>query len=295
MKKLTETGAEVLLAAVIAVRASSFMFNKFLLAELGVFNILGLRFLIAGVLLMVIFHRRMAHVRRQELLGGAILGALFFGVIGTEMTATKTVDTSTVSLLENCSIVIVPIFESVLTRRLPNRITVLSILTAFVGVICLTLHHGSFTAGMLLALLAAVIYACAILTTTRVSRGDVDPLNVGVVQVLTLGVLAMAASFLFETPRLPQSGISWFRILWLACVCAGFGFTLQPLAQKHISSAARAGTFCALSPATATFLGVVVLHESLGVAGVIGLVLILLGMVLPHLPIAKKLTSQKGG
>ena len=293
--KLNEKRAELLLAAVIAVRASSFMFNKFLLAEMGVFNILGLRFLVAGLLLALLFQRRLRALRRRELLGGAILGALFFGVIGTEMTATKTVDTSTVSLLENCSIVIVPVFESVLTRRLPNRITVLSILTAFAGVICLTLHHGSFTAGMLLALLAAVIYAVAILTTARVSRGEVDPLNVGVVQVLMLGVLAMAASFLLETPCLPRSGISWFRILWLACVCAGFGFTLQPLAQKHISSAARAGTFCALSPATATFLGVIVLHESLGVAGAVGLVLILLGMVLPHLPIAKKLSSQKGG
>ena len=291
--KLNEKKAELLLAAVIAVRASSFMFNKFLLAEMGVFNILGLRFLIAGVLLCLIFHRRIRVLKRQELLGGAVLGTLFFGVIGVEMTATKVIDTSTVSLLENCSIVIVPIIESVLTRRLPNRITALSILTAFVGVVCLSLHHGRFSYGMLLALLAAVIYACAILTTTRVSRGSVDPLTVGVVQVLTLGVLAMIASFLFEHPTLPQSGVSWFRILWLACVCAGFGFTLQPLAQKHISSAARAGTFCALSPATATLLGVTVLHEKLGAAGAIGLVLILIAMVLPHLVPKKEAASHE--
>ena len=286
--KLTEKKAELLLACVIAVRASSFMFNKFLLAEMGVFNILGLRFLIAGVLLALIFHKKLRALKRTELFAGAVIGALFYGVIAVEMAATKMTDTSTVSLLENCAVIIVPVFESVLTQRLPDRKTALGVLLAFAGVVCLSLHHHSFSFGMLLALLSAFIYAAAILVTARLSRRDCDPLTVGVVQVVTLGVLAMASSFIFETPTLPHSAVNWFRVLWLACVCAGFGFTLQPLAQRHISSAARAGTFCAMSPATATFLGVVVLHEKLGVAGFLGLALILFSMLLPHIRFGKE-------
>ena len=286
--KMTEKQAEMLLACVIAVRASSFMFNKFLLAEMGVFNILGLRFLIAGVLLSLIFHKKLRALKRTELLAGAVIGALFYGVIAVEMAATKMADTSTVSLLENCAVIIVPVYEALLTRRLPDRKTALGVLLAFAGVVCLSLHHHSFSAGMLLALLSAFIYAAAILVTARLSRRDCDPLTVGVVQVVTLGVLGMLSSFLFETPTLPSSAVNWLRVLWLACVCAGFGFTLQPLAQRNISSAARAGTFCAMSPATATFLGVVVLHETLGVAGVLGLALILFSILLPHLRFGKK-------
>ena len=286
--KLTEKKAELLLACVIAVRASSFMFNKFLLAEMGVFNILGLRFLIAGVLLSIIFYQKLRVLKRAELRAGCIIGVLFYAVIAVEMTATKLTDTSTVSLLENCAVIIVPVFESVLTQRLPDRKTALGTLIAFAGVVCLSLHHHSFSAGMLLALLSAFLYAVAIIATARLSRWNCDPITIGLVQIMTLGVLAMASSFIFETPTLPHSAVNWFRVLWLACVCAGFGFTLQPLAQRNISSAARAGTFCAMSPATATFLGVVVLHEKLGLAGFVGLALILFSMLLPHIRFGKK-------
>ena len=286
--KLTEKKAELLLACVIAVRASSFMFNKFLLQEMGVFNILGLRFLIAGALLALIFHKKLRALKRAELIAGAVIGALFYAVIAVEMAATKMTDTSTVSLLENCAVIIVPVFESILTKHLPDRKTALGTVIAFAGVVCLSLHHHSFSVGMLLALLSAVIYAIAIIATARLSRGDCDPLTIGVVQVVTLGVLGMVSSFLFESPHLPYSAVNWFRVLWLACVCAGFGFTLQPLAQRNISSAARAGTFCAMSPATATFLGVAVLHEKLGVAGFLGLALILFSMLLPHIRFGKK-------
>jgi len=281
--KLTEKQAEVLLASVIAVRASSFLFNKFLLAEMGVFNILGLRFLIAGVLLSVIFRKKLWAIKTAELAAGFVIGALFYVVIAVEMAATRLTDTSTVSLLENCAVIIVPIFESILNRRLPGRLTLLGTLCAFVGIVCLSLHAHSFSFGMLLALLSAVVYAIAILVTARLSRGDSDPLTIGVVQVLTLGVLGICSSFLTEATTLPHTARGWCMILWLACVCAGFGFTLQPLAQRNISSASRAGTFCAMSPATATFLGVVVLHERLGIAGAVGLALILFSMLLPHL------------
>jgi len=290
--KLTEKQAELMLASVIAVRASSFLFNKFLLTEMGVFNILGLRFLIAGILLSLIFCKKLRVLKRSELKAGVIIGALFYAVIAVEMAATRIADTSTVSLLENCAVIIVPIFESILLRRLPERRTVLGTLCAFAGIVCLSLHAHRFSFGMLLALLSAVIYAIAIIATARLSRGENDPLAIGVVQVVTLGVLGMASSFFFETPTLPQSGRSLMMVLWLACVCAGFGFTLQPLAQRNISSAARAGTFCAMSPATATFLGVTVLHETLGIAGALGLALILFSMLLPHLHFGRKAASD---
>lgn len=68
----------------------------------------------------------------------------------------------------------------------------------------------------------------------------------------------------------------------LAVVCSGFGFTLQPVAQRHVS-AERAGLFCAIAPAVASLLGVVVLHERFGVLSFIGLTLILTSIMLPHL------------
>lgn len=62
----------------------------------------------------------------------------------------------------------------------------------------------------------------------------------------------------------------------------GFEFTLQSVAQSRVS-AKRAGLLCAISPTVAAQLGVIVLHEILGIRVVIGLILILISIALPHI------------
>ena len=79
-------------------------------------------------------------------------------------------------------------------------------------------------------------------------------------------------------------------LLMLVLVCTGFGFTLQPVAQSHVS-AERAGLFCAINPAIAALLGVVILKEQLGIIGIIGILLILESLMLPHL--FEKKTSEE--
>ena len=196
---------------------------------------------------------------------------------------------STVSLLENTAIILVPMAEAVLRHKLPKAVTAVSALVAIGGVALLTGQSGGFTPGMVLAVMAAVLYAAAIITTDRFSHED-DPLTLGIVQVGTLGLLALVSSFVFEAPHLPQSGTQWLMIAGLAVICTGFGFTLQPVAQSH-TTAQRAGLFCALSPACATLLGAAVLREHISVMGMCGIALILLSLLVPQL---WQLAEKKG-
>jgi drug/metabolite transporter (DMT)-like permease len=278
---MRESKYEGLLAAVIAARATSFLFNKLVLASMDTFNLLAIRFLMGFFLLLVLFSRRLRHIRKEEILAGACVGLLFFLTLSSELTALKTTASSTVSLLENCSILFVPLFEAALRRKLPDRKSMLCACIALLGVFCLTAQAGAVTVGMLFGLLAAMLYAAAILLTDRVSHRDTDALRIGIVQVGVMGALALCASFLFETPHLPTDGRQWMYIVILAVVCTGFGFTLQPVAQSRVS-AQSAGLLCAISPAVATLLGTVVLHEQFGVLSAVGLLLILASIVLPH-------------
>lgn len=273
---------ELLLAAVISARATSFIFNKMVLAHMDTFNLLAVRFLIAFILMAVLFFNRLRHIGKSEIISGSIVGLFYFFVLSSELTALKTTDSSTVSLLENCAIIFVPLFGAVMKRRLPDRDTILCALIAILGVCCLTAQIGNLTAGMLFGLLAAVIYAAAILITDKVSHQTSDALCIGIVQVGVMGVLSLLASFLFESPHMPSDASQWLYILILAVVCTGFGFTLQPVAQSHVS-ADRAGLFCAISPAIASLLGVAVLNEHFGFLSLAGLVLILLSIALPDI------------
>lgn len=286
---MTQKKAEILLAAVIAARATSLLFSKIAMNGMGIFNLLAARFLMAFVLLAVVFFKSLRHIKRHTLVRGAIMGALFFLMLSTELTGLKSTPSSTVSLLENTAIILVPMAEAVLRHKLPKAATAVSALVAIGGVALLTGQSGSFTPGMVLAVMAAVLYAAAIITTDRFSHED-DPLTLGIVQVGTLGLLALVSSFVFEAPHLPQSGTQWLMIAGLAVICTGFGFTLQPVAQSH-TTAQRAGLFCALSPACATLLGAAVLREHISVMGMCGIALILLSLLVPQL---WQLAEKKG-
>ena len=275
--------AEILLASVIVARATSLLFSKLSMRSMGPFNLTGLRFALAFAVLLLLFRRKFKDIRPATVLRGFALGAAFFATIAAELYGLRATDSSTTSFLENTAIVWVPLMEAAIHRsRLRGR-TLGSALVTLLGVGLLTLGKSSFRLGHgeLLCLLAALLYATAILLTAKFSRED-DPLVLGILQVGFIGLLGLAAAFLLETPRLPQSGGEWGMILMLALVCSCFGFTLQPVAQRYVS-AERAGTFCALNPLTAAILGAVFLHERLGLWGLAGAALILTGILIQSL------------
>lgn len=184
-------------------------------------------------------------------------------------------------LLENCAIIFVPLIEILLYKKLPGKLTVISTGMAMLGVVLLALGQGELSGGFTWGLAAGLCYAAAIIVTERLSHGSTATLGIGIVQVGTMGVLSFLAMLLTETPQLPQSSSQWLMLATLIIVCTGFGFTLQPMAQSHVS-AARAGLFCAVSPAIAALLGVTVLGEPFGTLDVLGLVLILASIVMPY-------------
>ena len=236
---------ELLLIAVIAARATSFIFSKMILESLTPFNLLAVRFIIAFILLALIFNKTVRSLTHRDWLAGLAIGTAFFITMACEMTALTQAASSLVSLLENSAIIFVPLFELLLFKKFPAKITVISTGLAMLGVVLLALSQGGLSGGFTWGLLAGMCYAGAIIITQRLSQ-------------------------------------NWLMLALLIIVCTGFGFTLQPMAQSHVT-AARAGLFCAVSPAIATLLGVTVLDEPFGMLDVFGLFLILASIALPYI------------
>lgn len=229
---MTVQQAEMLLAAIIAARATSFMFSKILVDTMAPFNILAVRFLIAAGLLIVLFHRRLLKLDRRTLGCGAAMGGAFFASMTLEMHALTGASSSTVSFLENTAIVLVPVAAALMARHRPGAPVAAACAVAMIGVGLLAAGGGSggdTMPGVLLGLGSGAAYSAAILTTARLSR-EGDPLTLGIVQVATMGLLALGASLIFEAPVLPTAPAEWGSLAALIVVCTGFGFTLQPVA-----------------------------------------------------------------
>ena len=276
--------AELLLAAVISIRATSYLFSKTALQSVEPFNLLAVRFLLAFVFLCFVTRKRMKGLKTKTVCRGMVLGGAFFLTMGCEMLGLLTTDSSVTSFLENTAVVIVPLLQAVIIRRLPKPAVIISGLVTMTGIGFLTLQgtgEFQFTTGQFFCMGAAFFYAVAIILTDRFSRED-DPLILGVMQVGFIGLFSLFASLIFEQPQLPAQPAVWGAIAVLAFICTGLGFTLQPVAQRG-TTADRAGLFCALNPLTATVIGVLALHENFGLQSLIGGVLVLAGILLSKL------------
>ena len=280
---MTKQTAALLFAAVVAARATAYLFSKLLLVGMGPFTLMGLRFLIAFALLALVFHRNLRAMDRRTFLHGLLLGALFFVVMGFELVALTMTASSTVSFLENTAIVFVPLLAAVVARRLPTVKTIACTAIVMAGVMLLTTGEGmgQFGPGEFLALMAAVFYAVVIIVTARVARDD-DATCLGVLQVGFIGLFGLITALVFEQPVLPASPAEWVFLAILVLVCTGFGFTFQPVAQRHITSE-QAGLLLAVSPLVGGILGVVVLGEPFGPATCAGMALIIAGILVTNL------------
>lgn len=291
----------LLMAALSIARGSSFLFSKHLLGCMEPLNLLGIRFLLAFLILFALFSRKViADIRTDPhvIHVSMLLGGVYFLCMAAELIGLQFTTASTCSFLENSAIVIVPILEAFLLRRFPKPVIIICTSITFIGIGLIilrgsaaveatgsSLFFGGPGPGELLCMIAALTYAVAIVVTDRISK-KYDPLTLGILYVGFMGLLGLTASFFFERPHLPQSGHEWTMLLALAVLCTAFGFTVQPIAQKPLSSE-TAGIICALNPLSTAAFDWLLMGDSLGVCGMIGAVLILMGIVLPNIPLRR--------
>lgn len=287
---LKERTAQILLASVIFARSTSYVLAKSSLDALGPFNLLGLRFTLAFIIMVLIFPKRFFKSNKQSYLGGIYSGLMILLVMVLEVFSLKTCPSSTTALLENTAIVIVPLIQAIIVRKLPSFKIVISVAMAAAGVVLMSgaTSENGFGFGHFLALLSAFGYALYVLITAKVSKSEEqDPLVIGMMQLGTMGILGLIASFIFESPIIPSSPATLGSIVMLAVVCSCFGFTLQPVAQRYVSVEV-AGIFTAISPLGAGILGWIFLGEALSGSAMLGVVLILASIVITQLQIGGK-------
>jgi len=282
LNNLSVNGATILMAALVIARGTSFMFSKLLLTDMGPLSLLGIRFLLAFIIIFAIFFRYIKKAVKKDpnvIRISMILGAINFLCMASELIGLQYTTSSTCAFIENSAIVIVPVIEAFLLRRAPSwQIIVCSVLTMG-GIALITVGSGfnGFGLGEFLCVIAALTFAIAIIINGRSSRIH-DSFTIGLLTVGTMGFMAIIAALVFESPHLPNTSEQWMMLIMLVLVCTCLGFVLQPVAQSRISIQ-MAGVMFGLNPLTAAVLGWIFMGEALGTAGVIGGLLIIVGIV----------------
>src|SRR6266540_4111687 len=195
------------LVGVTAVWGATFVMVRDAVAAIPPFTFIAYRFLAAAALLAAVRPRALA--RRQP---GVLAAGLVSGV----------------------AVVLTPLLAAVLLRERPGLGPALGAALAFVGLALLSLQRLEVRRGDALVLGCAVAFAAHILLLGRFAP-RYSSYQLAVVQLGTVGVLALAWSAVTGDLAAPAGAQVWLALAVTAVLASAAGFLVQTRAQREVS------------------------------------------------------------
>lgn len=260
----------------------SYTFMVLGLEVLEAFNVVALRCVIAFIIAGLIFYKKMFQTNIQTIKYATIQGSLLFTVFALSLFGLELTSASNAGFILSLTVVLVPIFSSLIERSLPSRAIIIAIVCTMVGIAFLTLKESfSFNLGDIFIAIAAVCYATYLILNSKFTK-KVESISYGVYQLGAAGIIAVILCLLFETPQFPATGLGWFAILGLGVICTAFCFIAQAVVQQY-TSPTHTGLIFSLEPIFASLFAVMFLGELITWQLVIGGLLILSGNIVAQM------------
>lgn len=259
---------------------STFVVVKQAIAHVDPLFFIGARFLLAAVMLAVLFPKRVAGQFRAAWKKGTILGLLLTLGFAMQTLGLQSTSASASGFITGLSIVLVGVFDALLTKKLPGRLQCLGILSGTFGLLLLGFSGGrlAFSSGDWLTLICAFGFALHI-AVTGVFAPDSDPVALSTIQFATVAAVTLtltAVSGRFH----PETVLSvWPAVVFTGIFASGLAFLFQTMAQRRVP-AVEAAVILAAEPLFAALFARIFLGETGGWRLMAGGAIIVLGMVL---------------
>lgn len=287
MKK-EQLRADIMLLLVTIGWGVSYYMMSICLKELGPFTLGTYRFIGAFTVALIFTYSKLKSVNRITIKYSIILAmALYVTYIGATFGVMFT-KLSNVGFLCALSVVIVPILDFFLKKRVPSKKLGIVVLMSLIGIGLLTLSESMVLAwGDILCIICALAYAVnMVMTETAVSREKVNAYQLGVFQLFFTGTFFFFTALGTEQISLPKSVEVWTSMIFLMVFCTGFAFIAQCIAQQH-TTATHVGVIFGLEPIFAAFAAYFLAGDILSVRGYLGAAIMLLGFFIMEMDFKK--------
>lgn len=271
--------AELILVLVTVIAAFGWIFSKEALAGLPPIFFLGVRFVIAGIVLFFVGARFFKGIRWQDLKGAILVGAvmsiaMMFWIVGLDQVSNIGVG----AFINSLGVILVPVFARLLFKERPARSIWVALPVAVLGLGCLALGNGvSFEWAQVYFFIAAITFSLQFNLLTRMST-KLHVLVLTAIQLFTAGsVMLFVSPALEEIPHtVSLSIVGWFLASTL--IATSLRFLLQTYAQS-LTPASNAAVIMNLEPVWTALLAAVWFSESMTTLQATGCSLIFFAML----------------
>lgn len=277
-------GAEMLLLAITVIWGGTFIITKSGLEHISPTLLIGMRFLVAFVVVTVLGAHRLRTMTGSTLRRGAILGILLCASYLMQTTGLLFTTASRSGFITYLYAVLIPPFQFLILRRPASRWNLAGLAIVLIGILFLTQPAaGEINAGDLLTIGCAIGVALYIIYLDRFSRIE-DPANLVIVQFGVTAAVALGLSAAIH-PIIPQRLTLTIdlvvAIAYLAVLGTVVALGVQNRFQRE-TTPVRATIIFAFEPVFAALFGVLA-GEPFGPSQATGAALVIAGLLVSEL------------
>lgn len=282
-KDIPGWGWKLALASAAAIWGGSFVVIKDALDAMPAAWLMALRFSLAAVALVIVFHHRLAeNFDWSHLVAGVLLGVVEGTGFVVQNIGLETTTPGRNAFLTAVYCVLVPFVNWVVVGRRPGANNVVGAALCLAGVGLLSLGGDlslALGAGDALTLLSAVLYAVHIVLVSKLASAH-DVMTLTIVQIATSALVALGFALALE----PMPGAGVFTpdflaaLAYLVILASCVAMVVQNFGQSKVPPA-QAALLLSMESLFAVLASVVFYHEQVTTQMLVGFGLIFLAML----------------
>jgi len=281
----------MLILFAIALWGSSFAFVKIGIGYCSEFLFVSIRFLIASIIALFLFRRKIMGIGKSEIKWGSIIGITLFGGFIFQTISLKYSKVANTAFISSLFIIIIPFLSHYIEKVKIKKSAIVSIFVAICGLYLLTgVKNLQFNIGDSLALLSAIAFAFEIVVIQIATKSN-NSENISFIAFVT--VFICSSIFIpFESYKFVFNIRLISVLIYLGFICTGLALWIQMRYQKHLNTV-FVGLFYLLEPIFALLFGWIIFREILTLKGMLGAGLILFSGLISECPFKRDVTTNK--
>ena len=255
---------------------SSFVFQRIVGQQGGIYFFNGLRFLL-GALILLPFLRKQEIVSREQWVWMGLAGTILFVAAALQQAGIQFTTAGNAGFITILSVAIVPFVLLIGWGERPRPLAVVAVIMAGMGAFLLSTGGSfKFQKGDALELAGALFWALHLVILGKFAA-RFAPIQFAAGQFLVAGILNLAVGLFLEQPQLSKDVVG--AVIYTAIFSVGIGYTLQVWAQRY-TPPTDAALILSLEAVFAMLTGWLFLSETLTTIQIAGCGLILGGVLL---------------
>lgn len=255
--------------------------------------LLGIRFGVAGLILLIVMRKKLRTISKSTLIHGIIVGVLLYSAFAMQTIGLQYTSAGKNAFITTIYVVLVPFCTWLLKKQKPSGITFIAATVCLIGIGILSLNPADaagINIGDALTLFCGIIFAWHIAVVDGFTAKGDDVMIITMLQFLTAAVLGFACGGIFEEFPSSIGTSTLLELAYISILSTLVALTLQNVGVKYISGSA-ASLILGCEALFGCLAGIVFLNEEFSLRIVIGGALIFGSMIVSELMGRKKAES----